>query len=118
MLNIPSTLSRPYEKPDGEKGFLFRVWAPNAKAVSVVGDFNDWNPEAYYLYKIGDSGIWEGYISGAKQWDRYKYHVYGADGSEVNKVDPYARHCETRPADASILYDPNDYTWHDDAFTS
>lgn len=110
--------SRPYTSENGEKGFLFRVWAPNARAVSVVGDFNDWNPEAAYMYKNNDSGIWEISIPGAKQWDRYKYHVTGADGSEVNKVDPYARHCETRPADASILYDPDDYVWKDEKYTS
>ncbi len=110
--------SRPYTRENKEKGFLFRVWAPHAKAVSVVGDFNDWDNQANYMYKIGDSGIWECYINGAKQWDRYKYHVYGADGSEVNKVDTYARHCETRPADASILYDPDDYTWKDEKYVA
>lgn len=108
--------SRPFTNEKGEEGFLFRVWAPRAKAVSVVGDFNDWDSQAYYMNRVGDSGIWEAYIVGAKQWDRYKYHVYGVNGSEVNKVDPYARHCETRPADASILYDPNDYTWKDEKY--
>lgn len=108
--------SRPFVNENKEKGFLFRVWAPRAKAVSVVGDFNDWDPNAYYMNRVGDSGIWEAYIVGAKQWDRYKYHVYGVDGSEVNKIDPYARHCETRPADASILYDPDDYVWKDEKF--
>ena len=110
--------SRPHTSESGEKGFIFRVWAPNARAVSVVGDFNDWNTEAAYMYKNSNSGIWEIFIPGAKQWDRYKYHVTGADGSEVNKVDPYARHCETRPADASILYDPDDYQWKDEKYTS
>lgn len=110
--------SRPFTNENGEKGFLFRVWAPRARSISVVGDFNDWDTNAYYMYRIGDSGIWEAQIVGAKQWDRYKYHVVGSDGSEVNKIDPYARHCETRPADASILYDPNDYEWKDQQYVA
>ena len=102
---------------DGEEsGYYFRVWAPKAIAVSVIGDFNDWEPDANYMFKLGDTGIWEGKIASARQWDRYKYRVIGADQRIYDKGDPYARHFETRPNNASILYDPNDYEWGDQAY--
>ena len=108
--------SRPYKDDNGEAGYLFRVWAPNAKGVSVIGEFNDWSSNADPMYRLGDTGIWECKIAGAAQWDRYKYRVLGADSRAYEKVDPFARHFETRPNNASILYDFNDYTWHDSKF--
>ena len=108
--------SRPYKDDNGEAGYLFRVWAPNAKGVSVIGEFNDWSSDADPMYRLGDTGIWECKIAGAAQWDRYKYRVLGADSRAYEKVDPFARHFETRPNNASILYDFNDYTWHDSKF--
>ncbi len=105
--------SRPFKDENGESGYLFRVWAPKAKSVSVIGEFNDWSPEADPMYRLGDTGIWECRIIGASQWDRYKYSVVGADSRIYDKVDPYARHFETRPNNASILYDFNDYVWND-----
>ncbi|MCR5805198.1 MAG: 1,4-alpha-glucan branching protein GlgB [Clostridia bacterium] len=108
--------SRPYRDDNGEAGYLFRVWAPNAKGVSVIGEFNDWSSNADPMYRLGDTGIWECKIAGAAQWDRYKYRVLGADSRVYEKVDPFARHFETRPNNASILYDFNDYTWHDSKF--
>ena len=91
---------------------VFRVWAPNAKAVSVVGDFNEWNSEAHRMENIGD-GIWEKKIKGLKQYDIYKYSVTGSDGTVILKSDPYARHYETAPANASKLY-KSDYKWKDE----
>ena len=82
------------------KKTVFRVWAPNAKAVSVVGDFNDWNCSANYMYNIG-YGFWETEIQGLKNFDVYKYAVVRCDGSIVLKSDPYARHFETAPSNAS-----------------
>ena len=108
--------SRPFTDEDNNAGYLFRVWAPNARGVSVIGEFNDWSPEADPMYKLGDTGIWECKITGAAQWDRYKYRVIGADSRIYEKVDPFARHFETRPNNASILYDFNDYTWNDGDF--
>ncbi|MBR6484194.1 MAG: 1,4-alpha-glucan branching protein GlgB [Clostridiales bacterium] len=107
--------AHPYTEGE-ESGYYFRVWAPKALAVSVIGDFNDWEPDANYMFKLGDTGIWEGKIPGARQWDRYKYRVIGADQRIYDKGDPYARHFETRPNNASILYDPNDYEWGDQEF--
>ena len=105
--------SRPFKDDNGDAGYLFRVWAPNAKGVSVIGEFNDWSSDENPMYRLGDTGIWECKIVGAAQWDRYKYRVLGADSKVYEKVDPFARHFETRPNNASILYDFNDYKWHD-----
>ena len=105
--------AHPYKESDGDEGFIFRVWAPNALSVSVIGDFNEWNALADQMKKLGGTGIWEVKIPGASQWDRYKYRVVGADSRIYDKGDPYARHFETRPNNASIVYNPDDYTWGD-----
>ena len=107
--------AHPYTDGDNS-GFVFRVWAPNASQVSVIGDFNEWEPTASVMSKLGNSGVWETKIPGASQWDRYKYRVVGADNRIYDKGDPYARHFETRPNNASILYDPDDYTWGDSGY--
>ena len=91
---------------------LFRVWAPNAKAVSVVGDFNGWNNESNPMLALGD-GVWETKIKGLKNFDSYKYAVTRIDGSIVLKSAPYARHFETAPANASKLYKADGYRWND-----
>jgi len=108
--------SRPYTHKDGEQGYHFAVWAPHAKDVSVIGDFNDWVADSSPMLPFRETGIWMCDIPDAAQWDRYKYMVNGADGRAYDKIDPYARHCETRPYDASILYDSDDYTWHDQIY--
>ena len=96
-------------------GYTFAVWAPRARSVAVVGDFNFWDPEAHPLERLGTTGIWTGTVSGARTWGRYRYRIVGPDGSSFEKTDPMAVHCETRPANASILYDFPEWTWHDDA---
>ncbi len=95
---------------------VFRVWAPNAKAVSVVGDFNEWNIDTDRMENIGD-GIWEKKIKGLKQYDIYKYAVTGPDGTVILKSDPYARHYETAPSNASKLY-KSSYKWNDQEWVS
>ncbi len=105
--------AHPYKESDGSEGFIFRVWAPNALSVSVIGDFNDWNALSNQMTKNGGTGIWEVKIPNAHQWDRYKYRVVGADSRIYDKGDPYARHFETRPNNASIVYNPDDYKWGD-----
>ncbi|MDO5560484.1 MAG: 1,4-alpha-glucan branching protein GlgB [Oscillospiraceae bacterium] len=89
----------------------FRVWAPNAVSVSVVGSFNDWKHEANRMYKISDE-IWEVYIDGLHQYDNYKYSIETYKGNIILKSDPYAVHFETRPATASKIFD-SDYVWKD-----
>lgn len=108
--------SRPATGPSGEAGFFFAVWAPAARQVAVSGSFNQWDEQKNLLEPMGSTGIWAGFASGAAQWDRYKYAITGPDGLINLKADPYARHSETRPDTASILYDPEDYLWRDDAY--
>lgn len=89
----------------------FRVWAPNANSVSVVGDFNEWNADKNPMDRIY-GGIWETEIAGLKTYDNYKFAVTDKSGKTVFKSDPYARHAETSPGTASKLYFEN-YKWSD-----
>ncbi len=92
---------------------VFRVWAPNAAAVSVVGEFNGWQSGVSPMYMVDDSGVWEAVIGDLKVYDTYKYAIRTKDGRELFKCDPFAFHSETRPANASKLYDIEGYQWHD-----
>jgi len=92
---------------------VFRVWAPHASAVSVVGDFNAWNTTANPLTRLSTQGIWEGFATGIKQFDIYKYHVVTAKGKKLLKSDPYCFHAETRPGTASKFYDLEGFEWND-----
>ena len=92
---------------------VFRVWAPNAQDVSVVGDFNGWDHNAHHMVRISNDGIYEGSISGLKCFDNYKYSILSADGQRYLRADPYAFHSETRPDTSSKLYDIEGYEWND-----
>ena len=98
----------------GRPGWTFRVWAPHAEAVSVVGDFNDWQEGAAPLTRKGE--IWEGFLPDLPVYTSYKYAVRGADGQVRQKADPYGFHTETRPATASKLYDISGFKWTDGTF--
>ncbi len=100
---------------EGEDGYVFRVWAPNAARVSVVGDFCGWDAGAYPMARNA-FGLWERFIPGLQRFDAYKYAVSSAQGKTVLKADPYALHAETRPGTASKLYDLPDYRWGDGAW--
>ncbi|MDI9469834.1 MAG: 1,4-alpha-glucan branching protein GlgB [Bacillota bacterium] len=106
--------SLPIRPGDPESGYRFAVWAPRAKQVWLVGDFNDWQTDSHPMQRTKTGGIWYIEMPTARLWQRYKYAVQGRDGMTVLKCDPYARHQETRPGTASILYDPDDYEWQDD----
>ncbi|MCL2390803.1 MAG: 1,4-alpha-glucan branching enzyme, partial [Endomicrobia bacterium] len=82
---------------DGASGAYFSVWAPNAKSVSVIGDFNFWDKEAHPLFvRYDGSGIWEGFIPGMKKGDTYKYFIVSNHNNYcIEKADPYAFHAET-----------------------
>ena len=99
----------------GEEGYLFRLWAPNAARVCVMGDFCAWDASAFPMAR-GEHGLWEKFIPGLKQFDTYKYAVTSAQGKTVLKADPYAFHAETRPGTASKLYDLPPYRWGDGAW--
>ncbi len=95
------------------EGFYFAVWAPNATAVSVIGNFNGWNTKSHPLYvRLDKSGIWEGFIPNMQKGETYKYHIKGFKGRKVDKADPFARFCEKRPDTASICW-PLQYQWND-----
>ena len=101
----------------GERsGTEFRVWAPRAKAVSLVGDFNSWIPGATPMHNEQESGIWHCFVEGIKQYDIYKYCVTTPADELVFKADPYAFHTETRPANCSKVYELSGYEWKDDAW--
>ncbi|MCH5314786.1 MAG: 1,4-alpha-glucan branching protein GlgB [Eubacterium sp.] len=96
---------------DGKR-FVFRLWAPHAKAVSVVGDFNGWDENASRMNEITD-GIWEAEIDDVNIYDCYKYAITTPSGKINMKADPYAFHAETRPGTASKVYVCNEYKWTD-----
>ncbi len=95
-----------------KNGVVFRVWAPTARSVSVAGDFNNWNNEANYMYNIG-YGVWEVFVEGVKQFCAYKYCIESEYGDRLMKADPYAFHAQTRPGQASVVYDIESYSWND-----
>ena len=99
---------------DGE-GYVFRVWAPNAEAVHVVGEFNFWNPEDLPMQPIG-AGVWEAVSVYAKAGQAYKYCVTGRSGRTVYKTDPYGRRCCALPETSSIICPPTQFPWHDAAY--
>ena len=103
------------EEQDGQPGAVFRVWAPHAKAVSVVGDFNSWVPTSHPMEKVSD-GIWELFIPGIKTYDVYKYCITTPADELVYKADPYAFHAETRPSNGSKVFDISGFDWHDAAW--
>ena len=96
----------------GDEGVVFRVWAPHAKAVSVVGDFNSWVPGSHPMAKL-DEGVWEAFIPGIREYDVYKFCLTTRQDELLFKADPYAFHAETRPSNASKVYRLEGYEWND-----
>ncbi|RPF25771.1 1,4-alpha-glucan branching protein GlgB [Georgenia muralis] len=96
-------------------GVSFAVWAPNARAVRVVGDFNSWNGAGTAMRSLGGSGIWELFVPGIGAGERYKFEIGYRDGSWHQKADPMARYAEVPPATASVVTESS-YTWSDDAW--
>jgi 1,4-alpha-glucan branching enzyme len=99
---------------NGKRGIIFRVWAPNAREVSVIGGFNYWSPGANSMYALGDSGVWETFIPDIGKGEHYKFHIIShADGYTVEKADPFAFRSELPPKTASIVWN-SEYQWQDD----
>ncbi len=102
-------------KVDGVPGYSFAVWAPSAKAVTIVGEFNHWDGRYHPMRPIGNSGIWELFIPGIEKGVHYKYRIIGGNGSENLKSDPYGQYYEAPPHNASITWDVDSdgYKWED-----
>ncbi len=100
---------------DGVSGVAFAVWAPNARAVSVVGDWNLWNPATHPLRRIGGLGLWEVFIPDVPIGARYKFDLVTASGEWLRKSDPYASYAELRPGQASVVF-ASRHVWRDDAW--
>ena len=98
---------------NGENGVSFAVWAPHAKEVSVVGDFNNWNGNEHKMSRCGSSGIWKIFIPAIAEYTVYKYQITTSYGKIVLKSDPYAFFSEVRPNTASKVYSLENYSWND-----
>ena len=99
---------------EGITGIVFSVWAPNAKKVSLVGAFNNWDESLNVMNNIEDSGIWNIFIPNMEYGENYKFYIESKSGKSKLKSDPYAFFSEKRPNTASIVYDLKSYTWNDD----
>ncbi len=97
----------------GIPGYSFAVWAPNAAAVSVVGDFNDWDPSAASMFPQGDTGIWHAFIKDVREGMNYKYYIKAKNGELIYKADPVGFRCQLRPETASVTYDLSGFEWSD-----
>ncbi len=107
---------------DGQEGIMFRTWAPNARSVSIVGDFNTWDRSWHRMNRISDGGVWELFIPDVDPYPHiqpytiYKYSIETYDGSCIMKSDPYAFHFETRPNNASVYVDLDGFEWTDEGW--
>ncbi|SHI48299.1 1,4-alpha-glucan branching protein GlgB [Propionispora hippei] len=101
---------------DGVSGVRFAVWAPNAKEVRVVGDFNVWNGIYHVMQRVPQSGVWELFVPGLTKGDLYKFEIHTYSDSSFLKADPYAFFSQLRPDTASVVYNLNEYAWQDEAW--
>ena len=99
---------------DGVSGINFALWAPNCYKVAVVGDFNRWDTRTHIMENNNESGIWEIFVPGMEEGERYKYEIRSHNrGYRTQKADPYGFYAELRPLTASIIYDIDQYAWND-----
>ncbi|PHV71891.1 1,4-alpha-glucan branching enzyme [Sporanaerobium hydrogeniformans] len=103
-----------FREVEGVKGVRFAVWAPHAKRVSVVGSFNHWDGRRHPMRYIPEQGIWELFIPEMNSLETYKYEIKTQKGELLYKADPYARYCQLRPDNASVVYEMKPYKWKDD----
>jgi len=115
---IYEKLGAHYAEINGIGGVQFAVWAPTAKSVSVIGDFNFWNPRWHAMRVLGSSGVWEIFIPGIAEGVNYKFYVRTQNGEVLDKTDPYATEMEHRPRTASKINFLRGFTWTDDEWMS
>ncbi|NMC48188.1 MAG: 1,4-alpha-glucan branching enzyme, partial [Desulfovibrio sp.] len=101
---------------DGASGYRFAVWAPHARSVSVVGEFNAWTPGRHKLYPVAASGVWAGFVPGVPRGALYKFAVKKNDGETAVKIDPYAFFAQMRPDTACLTWDLDNHAWGDAAW--
>ena len=101
---------------DGISGTIFRVWAPSARRVSIIGDFNYWDGRVHQMRVLGSSGVWELFIPGISQGEIYKFEIRSEHGNIIEKSDPYQFFGELRPKTASVVWDIDGYEWQDKAW--
>ncbi|MGM0767634.1 MAG: 1,4-alpha-glucan branching protein GlgB [Pseudomonadota bacterium] len=97
----------------GKEGVRFAVWAPSAVSVSVVGDFNDWEPDAAPMHKRQESGVWERFVPGVATGSLYKFAITTTSGEQLIKTDPYGQAFEPRPATAAVVTQRGHFSWGD-----
>lgn len=98
---------------DGKRGIYFAVWAPNAKEVSVIGEFNDWNGRVNEMKRLEPLGFYEAFVENAYEGQMYKFQITTKEGEELYKADPFANYAELRPGTASIITNINNFAWND-----
>lgn len=103
---------------DGVDGVVFRVWAPNARCVSVVGEFNNWNTNSHVMENVYNCGVWQIFIPDVKEYTTYKYYITTRSGEGIYKSDPYAFHAELRPNNGSKVFNLDNYEWKDEKWIS
>lgn len=103
---------------NNEQGTRFTVWAPHAKEVNVMGEFNNYQAWVHNLQRVDDSGIWSLFVKDAKEWHKYKYQIKTFDGRELYKSDPYAYFSSERPETMSKIYQLEGYEWQDHSYMS
>ena len=101
---------------DGAAGYSFVVWAPNARAVSVIGSFNDWDARRHQMQGLGVSGIWEIFIPGVREGELYKFEIVPMSGPPLVKTDPFGLWAELPPRTASITTHLGRHVWRDEAW--
>lgn len=104
-----------FTEENGKKGVIFRTWAPKADSVAVAGDFNEWNAYSHPMKRISEGGIYELFIEGLSEFEKYKFCVTG-NGRTCFKADPYAFHAETPSGTASKIYSLDGYEWGDSSY--
>ncbi|MDF2877367.1 MAG: glgB [Clostridia bacterium] len=110
---VYNKLGANFRQIKGVEGVVFAVWAPHAKRVSVVGEFNNWDGRRHPMGYIEGTGVWALFIPDMKELDVYKYEIKTQKNILLYKADPYARYSQIRPNTASVIYNPNNYKWKD-----